>query len=297
MANAMPAAETDISVELVRALLDEQHPDLLVDRDVRFQDNGWDSAIYRLGGDLAVRLPRRQINADLLPGELRWLPTLAPQLPLPINAAIRVGLPGCGYPWMWSVAQWFAGASWADSTVRDPIEAAAALGEFVRELGVDAPDDAPTNPYRGGPLTDRDGALRERVEMLAATIPTAQVLAVWNAALDAPLNTRRRWLHGDLHPANIVVNNGQLTAVIDWVDLSAGDTAYDLAAAWFCFPDNVDARAVFVEATGETDDATWVRARACALSHALACLASSADNARMHMVGQRTLDAVLGDAR
>lgn len=293
MANAMPAAETEISVELVRALLEEQHPDLLDGREVRFQDNGWDSAIYRLGDDLAVRLPRRQINADLLPVELRWLPTIAPNLPLPINAALRVGQPGCGYPWMWSVAAWFDGASWADSEVSDTVAAGVTLGGFVRALGVDAPDDAPANPYRGGPLTDRDPYLRERVELLADTIPTAQVLAIWNAALDAPVNQRRRWLHGDLHPANIVVNDGRVAAVIDWVDLSAGDTAYDLAAAWFCFPDDLAARAAFVEATQVTDDATWVRARACALSHALACLASSADNPRMHAVGQRTLEAVL----
>lgn len=291
MANAMPAAETDISVELVRALLEAQHPDLLEGREVRFQDNGWDSAIYRLGDDLAVRLPRRQINADLLPDELRWLPTLAPQLPLPINAAVRVGQPGLGYPWMWSIAQWFEGASWADSSVRDEHEAATTLGWFVRELGVDAPDDAPSNPYRGGPLTDRDRAFRDRIAQLGDAIPAAAV-ALWDDALAAPRNARRRWLHGDLHPANIVVNNGQLAAVIDWVDLGAGDTAYDLAAAWFCFEDP-SARAVFVDATGETDDATWVRARACALSHAIACLASSADNPRMHAVGQRTLDAVL----
>lgn len=288
----MPSAETDISVELVRALLAEQHPDLLGDREVRFQDNGWDSAIYRLGDDLAVRLPRRQINADLLPGELRWLPTLAQRLPLPVNAALRVGEPGCGYPWMWSVAAWFEGASWAEAEVGDPNTAAAALGRFVRALGVDAPEDAPSNPYRGGPLTDRDRAFRDRRELLGSTVPSA-VVAIWDDALAAPANARRRWLHGDLHPANVIVRDGQLAAVVDWVDLSAGDTAYDLAAAWFCFPDNADARAAFVEATGETDDATWVRARGCALSHALACLASSADNPRMRAIGERTLQAVL----
>ncbi|MDP1793532.1 MAG: aminoglycoside phosphotransferase family protein [Acidimicrobiales bacterium] len=294
MANAMPPAETDISVEIVRALLDEQHPDL-AELELRFENNGWDSAIFRLGGDLAVRLPRRQVNADLLPDELYWLPRLASQLPLPINAAVRVGQPGCGFPWMWSIAQWFDGVSWADAGVRDAHEAAATLGWFVRELGVEAPEDAPSNPYRGGPLTDRDPALRDRVAQLGDSIDTAAVVGLWEDALAAPVNVRRRWLHGDLHPANVIVNDGQLAAVIDWVDLGAGDTAYDLAAAWFCFSDQ-SARASFVDATGETDEATWVRARACALSHGIACLASSADNPRMHIVGQRTLDAVLADS-
>ncbi len=293
MANAMPAAETDISVELVRALLEEQHPDL-ASLDVVFENNGWDSAIYRLGNELAVRLPRRAINAALLPEELRWLPTLAPVLPIAVNAPVRVGEPGCGFPWMWSIARWFDGASWADADVRDPFEAATTLGWFVRELGRPAPDDAPANPYRGGPLTDRDPALRDRLAQLGDSIDAKAVVSLWDDALAAPRNTQQRWLHGDLHPANVIVHEGRLTAVIDWVDLSGGDTAYDLAAAWFCFPENDAARAVFVDATGETDHATWLRARACALSHAVGCLASSADNPRMHSVGQRTLDAVLG---
>ena len=121
------------------------------------------------------------------------------------------------------------------------------------------------------------------------------MLAVWDEALGAEPNTRRVWVHGDLHPANIVVRDGVLAAVIDWVDLCAGDTAYDLAAAWFCF-DDAAACAVFRASTGVHDDATWVRARACALSHAVACLANSADNPRMHEVGQRTLHAVLTTA-
>ena len=289
----MPAAETEISVELVRALLADQHPDL-AGLDLRFENEGWDSAIYRLGSDLAVRLPRRAINAALLPDELRWIPELAPQLPLPVSAPVRAGEPGHGFPWPWSITPWFDGASWADDDVDDAVLAGRVLGDFVRALGTDAPADAPTTPYRGGPLTDRDAGVRDRVAVLGDTIDAAAVMALWDAALAAPVATRRVWNHGDLHPANIVVNEGRLAAVIDWVDLNGGDRAYDLAAAWICFTD-VDARAAFVAAAAEDDHATWVRARGCALSHALACLASSSDNPRMHAVGRRTLEAVLGD--
>jgi aminoglycoside phosphotransferase (APT) family kinase protein len=288
----MPKAEVEITVELVRALLADQHPDL-ADREVRFVSEGWDSAIFRLGEDLAVRLPRRAINAALVPEEVKWLPQLAPRLPWPVNAAERVGLPGQGFPWMWAVARWFDGDTWADVPVRDAFEAATILGMFVGALGQAAPPDAPVNPYRGGPLRDRDGPLRERVAQLGSAIDGADVLALWDDALAAPPNSARLWVHGDLHPANIIVGNGVLVAVIDWVDLCAGDTAYDLAAAWFCFDDPM-AREVFRSSTGVTDEATWVRARACALSHAVACLANSADNARMHAVGRRTLEAVLG---
>lgn len=290
----MPAAETDISVALVEALVAEQHPDL-ADRELRFENEGWDSAIYRLGPDLAVRLPRRAMNAALLPEELRWMPELAPRLPLPVSAPVRVGQPGCGYPWPWSITPWFDGASWADVDVDDVVSAARSLGGFVQALAFDAPPDAPVNPYRGGPMTDRDLAVRDRVAQLGASIDTERVLALWDEALSARPARRRLWVHGDLHPANIVVRDGRISAVIDWVDLNAGDRAYDLAAAWICF-DDVRAREAFIGAAEETDEATWERARGCALSHALACLASSADNPRMHAVGQRTLDAVLADS-
>lgn len=294
MADNMPAAEVPISEELVRDLLAEQHADL-AELPLAFVSEGWDSQIYKLGDTYAVRLPRRQINADLLPGELKWLPQLAPQLPLPISSAVRAGQPGCGYPWQWSITPWFDGTTWAEGIIDDTAEAARVLGEFVGALGTAAPDEVGPNPYRGGPLTERDPALRDRVELLGDSVDGARVLAIWDAALAAPPNTKRLWGHGDLHPANIVIDDGHIVAVIDWVDLNAGDTAYDLAAAWMCFPDAGD-RATFRAATGVTDDATWVRAHACALSHGLACLASSADNARMHEVGQRTLDAVLADA-
>jgi aminoglycoside phosphotransferase (APT) family kinase protein len=211
---------------------------------------------------------------------------------LPINAPVRAGEPGCGFPWQWTIVPWFDGAAWADAGVRDQFEAATILGMFLAALGKDAPADAPTNPYRGGPLTDRDAPLRARVDQLGDTIDRGAVLALWDDALAAPPATTRRWVHGDLHPANIVVRDGVLVAVIDWVDLCAGDTAYDLAAGWFCFEDPA-ARAVFQSSTGIDDDATWVRARACALSHAIAVLANSADNPRMHTVGERTLRAVL----
>lgn len=295
MVENMPPAEVPISAGLVRELVAEQHPDLAA-LSVVFASEGWDSAVFRLGDELAVRLPRRQVNADLVPVEHRWLPFLAPRLPLPVSVPLREGRPGRGYPWPWSIGPWFDGATWAESSVADTHEAAAALGRFVGALGVEAPPDAPDNPYRGGPLTDRDPAFRERLRQLDGSVDVLAASELWDAALAREPARDRCWLHGDLHPANIVVNDGRLVAVIDWVDLSAGDRAYDLAAAWMCFPDAAD-RTAFVDATGVTDGATWERARACALSHAIACVATSADNERMRSVGERTLAAVLSDAR
>jgi len=98
----MPAAEHDVDASLVHALLREQHSDLaglpLVDA-----GHGWDNSLYRLGDDLLVRLPRRRASADLIEQECRWLPELAPRLPMATPVPLRIGRPGCGYPWAWSI--------------------------------------------------------------------------------------------------------------------------------------------------------------------------------------------------
>ena len=158
-AQNMPAAEIDIDDGLVRRLLAEQHPDLaaLPLAQVAY---GWDNAIFRLGADLAVRLPRRQLAADLVANEQRWLPELAPRLPLPVPVPLRIGLPSGDYPWNWTVVAWYDGEVAADIALVDPIVDAQRLGRFVRALHTPAPADAPINAFlRGRPI----GELRPRV--------------------------------------------------------------------------------------------------------------------------------------
>ncbi len=98
----MPAAELDVTPKLVRRLLREQHPDLAGLR-VELLANGWDNVVFRLGDELAVRMPRRGAAATILRNEQRWLPVLAPGLPLPVPEPVRTGEPGSGYPWPWSI--------------------------------------------------------------------------------------------------------------------------------------------------------------------------------------------------
>jgi aminoglycoside phosphotransferase (APT) family kinase protein len=292
MAHRMPAAEVEIDAALVRGLLADQHPDLAA-LPLEAHAPGWDNAIYRLGRERVVRLPRRALAARLVAHEQRWLPELAPRLPLPIPAPVRVGRPGRGFPWAWSVCPWFEGETAADAPL-DPEPAARHLGAFVAALHAPAPDDAPANELRGGPLAGRTAMLEERVALLGDAIDGEAVLAGWRRALDAPRAGRRVWLHGDLHPANLVVQGGRLAAVLDFGDLTGGDPATDLAVGWMLF--DADSRPVFRAAAGGAEEATWARARGWALSHAIACLASSADNPRMHAVGARTLAHVLADA-
>jgi aminoglycoside phosphotransferase (APT) family kinase protein len=289
----MPAAEIDIDVDLVWALLAEQHPDL-ADRRLTPLAFGWDNVIFRLGDELVVRLPRRQLAAELIESEQRWLPELAPRLPIPVPVPVRVGRPGCGYPWSWSVTRWIDGTDAADGALDDPLAVAGQLGGFLAALHVPAPAGAPSNPWRGVPLRDRDEGTEQRIDQLAGLIDAPAVRDRWRRLVATPpWDGSARWLHGDLHPANIVMAGGRVAAVIDFGDITSGDPATDLAVAWMLLPPA--ARSHLRVTAGAVDDATWQRAQGWALSLALAYLANSANNARIAGIGHRTVAAVLAD--
>ena len=231
-----PAAEVEIDARLVRALLAEQHPDL-ADLPLRPFAEGWDNALWSVGDDLLARLPRRALGAALVAHEQRWLPELAPALPLPIPVPVRVGRPSTVYPWSWSVVPRFEGEPADRQPACDADVVAAQLGGFLRALHVPAPPDAPRNPYRGVPLVDRSNAFEARLTDLVREIDVDAVRAVWEHAIAAPPQTGPPvWLHGDPHPANVLIADGALAAVIDFGDLCAGDPATDLAGAWMLLP-------------------------------------------------------------
>jgi aminoglycoside phosphotransferase (APT) family kinase protein len=288
-----PTAEVDVDDVLVQRLLAEQHPDL-ADLDLVLVASGWDNVMFRLGNDLAVRLPRRTVAATLIEHEQRWLPELAPLLPVPIPAPVRVGVPGAGYPWRWTVCQWLPGRMAATAHHLDGAGLVDDLAGFLDALHRPAPHDAPPNPVRGVPLRDRDESMRARAAQVAELIDSDAVLGMWESALALPPWSRAPvWLHGDLHPANVLVDErGRLAAVVDFGDITAGDPACDLAVAWMLFDEYE--RSSFRAAVGP-DDATWDRARGWALQLAVAYVANSADNPVIAEVGRRTLAAVLGD--
>jgi aminoglycoside phosphotransferase (APT) family kinase protein len=292
----MPAAEVEVSADLVRRLLADQHPDL-AGRSVELIASGWDNLMFRLGADMIVRMPRRSAAARLVAHEQRWLPVLAPRLPLPIPVPARVGTPALGYPWNWSIVPLLPGQIAARRPPADPRAAAVSLGGFLGRLHQPAEPDAPENPYRGVPLADRSEADTANMTRLAGHIH-GQALKRRAAALDAsPWAGPPVWLHGDFHPANILVSDGQVSGVIDFGDLTSGDPATDLAVAWMLLPRSChqDFRAGYASAGGPaigTDD--WLRAEGWALAFSLVFLAHSADNPLMATIGQRTLDTILG---
>jgi aminoglycoside phosphotransferase (APT) family kinase protein len=288
-----PAADVAVDVELVRGLLADQHPDL-ADLDLVEHASGWDNVTYRLGDALAVRIPRREMSATLVEHEQIWLPVLAPRLPLPIPAPVRVGRPGRGYPWSWSVCPWLPGAPAMQQMPDDPLDTAERLGEFVSALHIAAPSDAPENPYRGGPLAARDVHMRARVAQLGELVDAPRVLAQWDLCLATPYwSGPPVWIHGDMHPGNVLVDGGRVAAVIDFGDITAGDPASDLALAWMFF--GPQARRHFRAFVGAVDDDTWTRARGWALCLAIVFIANSADDHAMARIGDATLGAALAE--
>lgn len=286
---ATPLAEVEVDAELVRALLSEQHPDLARLPLVRFA-SGWDNVIYRLGDDLTVRLPGRALAASLVLHEQRWLPELAVDLPLPVPVPVRVGVPGCGFPWPWHVGPWFPGEPAEHRRPDDMASTASSLGRFLAALHRPAPSEAPANPFRGTSLADRSDRLHEGIVSLGSSVDADRALGLWRDLVDTPgWPGPPLWIHGDVHPLNLIVHGGRLSAVIDFGDVAAGDPASDLAVAWMLFP--ADHRPTFRRASG-ADAGTWTRARGWAL--ALGVAMANGDD-RVAAIGRRTLNAALAD--
>lgn len=283
-----PAAEIEIDDDLVAALIADQHPDLAC-LPLQFVDVGWDNAMYRLGDELAVRIPRRALGAALVVNEQRWLPGFAGRLPLPVPVPVRVGTPASGYPWSWSIIPWLHGKT-ADID-RPAADQALRFATFLRALHVAAPEDAPFNPGRGIPLRNRAAAVEERMSRLlgSTAMITPRIEAIWRDGVNAPIDLPRTWLHGDLHPRNILVENGVISGIIDWGDITAGDCATDLASIWMLFEDpSVRRRAL--DAYGGVSEATLRRARGWAVLFGVMLLDSGlVDNPQHASIGEGIL--------
>lgn len=247
----------EITKDLVLSLLQKQHPDL-AHKPLSFLARGWDNTLFRLGPDMVVRMPHRDLAATFLQHEVRWLPLLAPRLPIPVPVPLRSGVPDTDYPWPFSIQPWLPGTPLERITPtartlspQAPCQAPAQnlrsdqprrFADFLLALHQPAPSAAPHNPYRGVPLAERQPAIHTRlIDLQSKTaVITPHVLTAWQQALAAPATYRREWIHGDLHAGNVLVQANTLSAVIDWGDLNAGDCASDVAAFWLLFePDDL----------------------------------------------------------
>jgi len=225
------------SAGLVRDLLLDQHPDL-AGLPLREVDGGWGNQMWRLGDDLAVRVQRMDTTPDHQLNERRWLPVLAPHLPLRVPVPVRVGTPSERFGKLWTVVTWVPGTPLDRSSIDRPQHAAQTLAAFLRALHVPAPDDAPADSGRGAHPRDCTGGFEGFLGSVDAVVGDADAArAVWADAVAAPAwDGAPVWVHGDLHPANVVVEDGTVTGVVDFGDLFVGDPALDLAAAWVLLP-------------------------------------------------------------
>lgn len=286
----MRAGEIDIDAPLVRRLVARRFPAWAELPVSRLRSSGTENAMFRLGPDLVVRLPRHPGAVADVTHERDWLPRLGPGLPVAAPEPVGSGEPDGDFPWPWSVYRWLDGANPVAGAVKEPEQLAKELGAFVAALRRTATVDAPKG-YRGGPLTGQDESTREALAQLAGRIDTAEAAVRWERALAAPAHTGPPvWAHGDLSPGNVLVTaEGRLSAVIDFGCAGVGDPAVDLIVAWNLLP--APARCVFRDAVG-ADDAEWARGRGWALSIALVQLPYYrrtnpvlAENAR-HTIGE-----------
>ncbi len=271
MTGAEPAVPIDAA--LVRRLIASQFPhwaELAVEPVAL---SGWDNRTFRLGERMAARLPSAGQYAAQVAKEQRWLPWLAPRLPLPIPAPVAKGAPGAGYPWSWSIYRWLAGENASTEAIADFDQFALALAAFLTALWrVDTtagPPPGPHNFFRGGPLATYDDGTRAAIAALASTgggMDAEPATAVWEAALASHWRGPPVWLHGDIAAGNLLIDAGRLCAVIDFGCCGVGDPACDLTIAWTLLP--APSRALF-RAHLNVDAETWARARGWALWKAL----------------------------
>jgi aminoglycoside phosphotransferase (APT) family kinase protein len=294
----MHSDEVDTDVPLVGRLLAGQFPqwaDLPIEP---VRSAGTDNALYRLGEDMVVRLPRIHWATEQVEKEQRWLPRLAPHLPLAIPVPLAMGAPAEGYPWRWSVYRWLEGETATIERITDFRQAATDLARFIAALQridpAGGPPPGPHNSQRGEPLAARDARTRAAIASLHGVLDAGALTAAWEAALAAPAwPGPPAWIHGDLQAGNLLVRQGRLSAVIDFGCLGVGDPACDLQVAWNFL--SAETRNVF-RAALPVDAATWARGRGWALSVGLIALPYYRNtNPILAGISRRAIDEVLAD--
>lgn len=259
--------------------------------------SGWDNRTFRLGEHMLVRMPSAEDYALQVEKEQQWLPKLAPELPLPIPVPLGLGAPTNDYPWKWSIYSWLPGETASASRIIDLSDFATDLTHFLTALQhIDATNGPPPGQhsfYRGGSLATYDNETRQAIAALKGKIDTNAAIEIWEAALSTKWINPPVWVHGDISIGNLLVQNGRLSAVIDFGQLTVGDPACDLAITWTFF--NGKSRNAFRSALS-LDNATWARGRGWALWKALiVCAELTGTNPLEIENSRRVIDEILTD--
>ncbi len=284
-----------IDVALVTQLVAQQFPQWAHLSIAPVSNSGWDNRTFHLGTQMSVRLPSAPQYARAVEIEQKWLPVLAPQLPLAIPKPLAQGRPGEGYPWPWSVYQWVEGdvATWEG--VADLPSFAETLATFLAALQRLDTAGGPTRTMRGGSL-DMWAAQAEAARLQLARdgrIDGDAAAEIWSAAMDAPFEAAPVWFHGDIARGNLLVKDGRLRAVIDFGGLGVGDPGCDMVIAWTFL--DAASRSLFRERVG-VSDTVWRRGRGWALWKAMIVEAGLIETNAIEAASSRyALDQLLGD--
>jgi aminoglycoside phosphotransferase (APT) family kinase protein len=265
-AGRMHADEVETDPSLVRRLLAAQFPrwaDLPI---TPVASAGTDNAIYRLGDDMAVRLPRLSRAVEMLEKEQRWLPRLASLLPLAVPTPLADSGPDDEFPYPWSVYRWLDGDNLVEQPDVDMDDLSVRLGQFVAAFHRMDPTGAPPSPRSGSLCSPaQDERVRGQIQDLAAdgVLDADVATSAWQAARAAPAwDGPSVCVHADLIPMNLLTRRRRLVAVIDFGLFGLGDPALDMQPAWNML--TAESREVF-RTHADVDDATWARGRAWAL--------------------------------
>jgi aminoglycoside phosphotransferase (APT) family kinase protein len=281
-----------IDAGLVRRLVKAQFPQWAELEVEPVRVDGHDNRTYRLGDSMTVRLPTASAYAPAVDKEDRWLPVLAPQLPVAVPEVLGKGVPGEGYAFNWSIRRWLSGETSSPERIDDLVEFAVAVAEFIKALQACDASGGPVagahSFHRGAPPAYYDGETRRALVALEGQVDTVAATAVWEAAIGSVWDGPPTWFHGDIASGNLLVEDGKLSAVIDFGTSGVGDPACDLVIAWTMF--DGESRAAF-RRTVDQDAGTWARARGWALWKALIVMADqqSVDTNR------RVIEEVLSD--
>ncbi|WP_169711816.1 phosphotransferase [Henriciella litoralis] len=261
---------------LIRSLVKSSFPDL-ADADIRLvRSGGTDNYVFRIDNDLCLRIAKRDAALpSLLQREPVALKTLS-DLPLETPRFMAKGVLPDPRGWPWMICTWLHGVSMDAAGHTATIEDANRLALFLLDLQGcptrNAAKPAPDNHWRGVDLIQRNTVTEDAITTLSDEFDATALARVWSTALTAdPCRPDdRTWIHGDLHPANLVVRDGAVTGVLDWGLSGLGDPACDLMAAYTVF--SGQARDAFARATAASES-VWMRARGWALSTAVVALA------------------------
>ncbi|WP_405674693.1 aminoglycoside phosphotransferase family protein [Streptomyces sp. NBC_01511] len=297
MTSTPPDGRAGIDAALVKRLIAEQFPQWSALPVTPVEVDGWDNRTYRLGDGMTARLPTAAGYVPAVAKEDHWLPRLAPALPVAVPTVLGRGVPGEGYPFPWSVRGWLPGGTARRERIGDMPRFATAVGEFLLALQrcdtTGGPVAGEHSFHRGAPPAHYDQETHRCLTALKGRVDTDRAAAVWDAALAAEWHGAPVWFHGDIAWGNLLVAEGELTAVIDFGTSGVGDPACDLVIAWGMF--SGDSRAAFRRTVAQ-DDGTWARARGWALWKSLLVLSENIDtDEQLAAANRRVIDEVLAD--